>query len=213
MNNIRLINWHNWFQPKKTPVLLFDSIAAASDIAFMLKGEWDGCNGVEIAKCDEVAVKTAAAMIQAEWCYQGAEKAVLNKLTANELLRRYATGERYFINANLMCAKLSSLLLNDINLSWAKLNLANLSGSDLSKACLNEADISEANLSDINLSFSQLVRTNLTKACLSQANLKGANLSYACLVNANLSQADLRGANLSQADLSGANLNGAIFDN
>ncbi len=213
MNNITLSALNSWLQPKKQPVLLFDSITAACEIAFMLNGQWDECNGVMIPKCDEVAVNTAAAIMQAEWCYQGAEKSVLNRLTHDELLRRYAIGERHFLNANLRCAQLSFLSLCDINLSWAKLNLANLSGSNLSKAFFIDADICEANLTDINLSQSQLVRANLTKASLLKADLKKANLSHACLVNANLSQADLRGANLFQADLSGANLTEAIFDN
>lgn len=200
-------------QPKKQQtVLLFDSIAAAQEVAYMLQGEWDGCNGVLMSKCDEVAINTAASLMEAAWCYQGASNAVLNRLATDELQRRYAIGERYFINANLRCAELASLCLREINLCWAKLNLANLSGSDLSKALLMGVDIREANLSDTNLSKSQLVRANLTGANLSRTNLRGANLSHACLVNANLSEADLTGANLSGADLKGADLYGTLLD-
>lgn len=200
-------------QPKKQQtVLLFDSIAAAQEVAYMLQGEWDGCNGVLMTLCDEIAINTAASLMLAAWCYQGASNAVLNRLATDELQRRYAIGERYFINANLRCAELASLCLREINLCWAKLNLANLSGSDLSKALLMGVDIREANLSDTNLSQSQLVRANLTGANLSRTNLRGANLSHACLVNANLSEADLTGANLSGADLKGADLYGTLLD-
>ena len=59
-----------------------------------------------IAKCDEIAVNTAAKLLEATWCYQGDEKAVLDRVTTNEILRRYAMGERNFINANLKCAVL-----------------------------------------------------------------------------------------------------------
>lgn len=200
-------------QKKQQTVLLFDSIAAAQEVAFMLQGEWDGCNGVLMTKCDGVAVNTAASLMEAAWCYQGTALAVLNRLTTDVLLRRYSIGERHFINANLRCAQLSSLCLSEINLSWAKLNLANLSGSDLSKSLLIAADLQEANLNNTNLSESQLVRANLTKANLSCSDLRGADLSRACLVDANLSEADLRGANLSGANLRGADLYGTILDN
>ncbi len=212
MKNIISIIWNRWLQKNQETVLLFDSIAAACEIAFMLKGEWDECNSVVLPKCDEVAVNNAAALMKATWCYQGASIAVLNKLTINELMHRYAIGERNFINANLRCAELSSLSLSEINLSWAKLNLANLSKTNLSKADLTAADIQDANLNDTNLSESRLFRANLTKANLSRADLKGADLSHACLSNANLSEADLRGANLEQATSRGADMNGALFD-
>jgi uncharacterized protein YjbI with pentapeptide repeats len=207
-----ITNLKNLFQPKQF-VLLFDSITAAQDIAFMLNGEWDGCNGVLMNKCDEVAVNTATSLIEATWCYPGADEAILERLTVCELLRRYAIGERNFINANLRCAEMRSLALSEVNLSWAKLDFADLSGSNLSKADLARADIQDANLSDTNLSQSRLFRANLTSSNLSRTDLKGANLSYACLYGVNLTEADLRGTNLEQADLRGANLNGALFDN
>ena len=187
-------------------VLLFDSSHAAEDVAFMLGGQWDGCNGVEFQKCDEVAVNTAASLVGAKWCYSGASHAFLIRLTADEFLRRYAAGERNFTNANLRCALLDSRSLSEANLSWAKLSWANLSGTNLSKADLTAADLSEANLSRANLSNTYLLRTNLKSANLYQADLRGADLSRACLSEANLSEADLRGANLSLADLRGAEL-------
>ncbi len=213
IKNIMFLNLNSWLRRPQKSVLLFDSIAAAQEIAFMLSGEWDGCNGVVMPKCDEVAVNTATSLIEASWCYQNASLAVLNRLTVDELLRRYAIGERNFINANLRCAELSLLCLSEANLSWAKLSLANLSGTKLVRANLTNVDLKEANLSDTNLSQSQLFRANLTRANLSKADLKGANLSHACLSGANLSEADLRGANLEQADLRGADLSRTLLEN
>lgn len=212
MKNIILIGLNSWLQRKQKSVLLFDSIAAANDIAFMLNAEWDGCNGAVMSKCDEVAINTAAILMGASWCYQGASRTVLNRLATDELLRRYKIGERNFSNANLRCALLCQLTLSETNLSWAKLSLANLSGTNLSRANLTVTDMTEANLSDANLSKTQLVRANLTRANLSRADLRGANLSHACLNDANLTEADLRGANLSVADLRGANISGTLFD-
>lgn len=221
MKNIISIGLNNWLKRHKDSVLLFDSIAAASEIALMLNGEWDGCNGVIIAKCDEIAVNTAAKLKITTWCYQGASKAVLGRVTTDQILRRYAIGERNFVNANLRCAVLASVKLSEINLSYASLSWADLSQANLSKADLTAADLSQANLSGADLSKAYLMRTNLSGADLQQASLHGANLSSANLseVNltgadltlANLSLADLRGANFHLCNLSGANLTGALF--
>ncbi len=210
MKNIFAIDWNRWLQRQQQTIILFDSVTAASDVAFMLNGEWDKSNGVVMQKCDEIAVEAAANLVGASWCYQSACEAVLIQLTVDELLNRYAIGDRYFINANLRCTNLSQLCLSEINLSSAKLNLANLCGTNLSKANLTAADIRGANLSGCKLNQAQLVKANLARTNLSRADLTGANLSRACLIDADLSDADLRGANLSQADLRGANLNGAL---
>lgn len=176
-------NLNSWSE-KKNYILLFDSSFAAEDIAFMLGGEWDGCNSVVVPKYkfDEVAVNTAASLVGGSWCHSGAQSTVLSRLSVDELKRRYAAGERNFVNANLRCAALNNLNLSGANLSWAKLSLANLSQINLSGA-------------------------DLTAACLSDANLSGADLS-----GANLSLADLRGANLCDANLNGACWRGAIAD-
>ena len=202
----------NWLQPKPETVLLCDSVAVASDMAFMLGGEWDGCNSLVLPKCDKVAIEAAASLLETSWCYQNAGEAVLIRLGVEELLRRYAVGDRYFINANLRCAQLSNICLENIDLSYAKLNLANLSGTNLSKANLTLAEMRSANLSGSNLSRSRLVRANLAGANLADANLRGADLSYAYLSNTCLTGADLIGVNLSKVDLRKTCLDGAIVE-
>ncbi|MEG3850160.1 pentapeptide repeat-containing protein [Microcoleus sp. herbarium19] len=212
MKNKSAIALMNWLQPKPETVLLCDSTAAASDMAFMLGGEWDGCNSLVLPKCDKVAIEAAASLLETSWCYQNAGEAVLMRLGVDELLRRYAAGNRYFINANLRCAQLSNICLENIDLSYAKLNLADLGGSNLSQANLTLAEMRSANLSGSNLHKSQLVKANLAGANLSNANLRGADLSNADLSNANLNGADLRSANLGRVDLRKTSLDGAIFE-
>ncbi|MEG5195550.1 pentapeptide repeat-containing protein [Microcoleus sp. A6-C5] len=212
MKNNSSIGLMNWLQPKQETVLLCDSIAAASDMAFMLKGEWDGCNSLVLPKSDKVAIEAAASLLETSWCYQNASETVLIRLAADELLRRYSLGDRFFINANLRCAQLDKVCLEKIDLSYAKLNLADLCGTNLCQANLTSAEMPGANLSGSNLSGAQLVRANLVGANLSDANLRGANLSYADLSNANLKDADLRGANLGRCDLRKTCLNEAIVD-
>jgi uncharacterized protein YjbI with pentapeptide repeats len=204
---------------RRTDILLFDSSTAASDIAFMLGGQWDGCNSIVLPSSDKVAVNTAANLVEASWCHQGDSTALLARLSRDELLRRYAAGDRNFANANLRCAVLCEQNLSQSNLSYVKLSFANLSGINLSGVDLTSADLSDASLNGANLSQAALYRTLLTRANLSEANLRGANLfkaslNDACLLGAdltgaNLSFADLRGAILDEATLSGANLTGA----
>ncbi|WP_250123262.1 pentapeptide repeat-containing protein [Chroococcidiopsis sp. CCMEE 29] len=174
---------NSWSSEKKS-ILLFDSSVAAEDIAFMLGGHWDECNGVCVPECDEVAVNTAASLVRAKWCYGGASCAFLTLLSVDELKRRYAAGDRNFANANLRCADLNNLNLSGANLGWAKLTLAGLSGANLSGADLTAADLSKANLSEADLRGA-----NLSLADLREANLAQANLSGACLRGAKLTEA------------------------
>jgi len=164
-------------------VLLFDSSGAAQDVAFMLGGQWDECNSVVLPGSDEVAIETAVRLVEARWCYSGKSCTLLPRLSIEVLKRRYAVGERHFINANLMCAELSNLNLSQINLGWAKLRGANLSGVNLSGADLTAADLSDANLSGANLSGANLSRADLRGADTSNANLEGACLSGAIALN------------------------------
>jgi hypothetical protein len=101
--------------------------------------------------------------------------------SAEELLKRYARGDRDF---------------RSINLSGASLREADLRGSNLAGADLSEVD----------MSFAMLTGCDLHGAYLHEAVLRGATLR-----NANLAEADLNGADLSDADLTGADIRGADF--
>jgi uncharacterized protein YjbI with pentapeptide repeats len=181
-------------------------------MAFMLNGEWDGCNSLVSPKYDKVAIEAASSLLETWWCYQNTCEPILIRLEVDELLRRYAVRDRFFINANLRGAQLSELWLENIDLSYDKFNLDNLSGTNLSKASLMAAQMQLANLSGCNLSKSQLVSANLSGVNLSDANFKGADLSYADLSNVCLTGADLMSATLAKVGLRKTSLNGAIFE-
>lgn len=154
--------------------------------------------------------------------------------SAEELLERYAKGERRFHHANLTRADLGGANLRDANVSNADLVGANLRGADLSGAKLSGAylvgarlegaDLSganfhEAHLEGVKLSDAYLVSADFTGANLEGADFTGANLENADLSNtnffnanltrANLGDANLRDADLGNADLVGADLSGA----
>ena len=213
---------NNWLQQLTTrflPVIknnsfivLLDRIDSASELAFMLDGEWDNCNAVTLTKYDKVAVAEAAALIGAKWCLESESVALLPKIAEKTLSDRYKTGERYFINANLRSSRLTRQCLKGINLNHAFLELADLTEADLSEADLSAANLSNANLTRVSLTRANLFRANLTGANLSNANLKAAKLPKACLKGADLTGANLDGADLSLADLRGANLDNISLD-
>ena len=209
MNNLLQQLTQTFLSSKKSNscIVLLDRTASASELAFMLSGEWDHCNSVTLTKYDREAISSAAALIGAQWCRCGDSVAWLPKVAEQVLLTRYRAGERYFINANLRCSFLSKQCLKGVSLSHAFLNESNLTETDLSDADLSAADASNADLTRVNLTNASLFRTNLTGANLSGANLSGAKLRKACLKGANLSDANLDRADLSLADLRGAELN------
>ena len=64
--------------------LLFSSALAARELAYLLRGDWDGVNAVTIYQPDAVAVKNALALLKLElgqeevnYCYAGEDCSVL----------------------------------------------------------------------------------------------------------------------------------------
>ncbi len=134
--------------------------------------------------------------------------------SAEELLERYAAGERDFggsklDEADLSGADLSQANLYGANLFHANLSQANLSGANFEDAVLSLANLSGANLNEADLSGAVLSRANLFKTELFNAHfiladLSGANFRNAYLCGAVLSDAFLEGADLREADLENA---------
>lgn len=158
-------------------------------------------------------------------------------MQAEEILKKYADGERNFSGVNiteinltranltgidfsdatLSIANLTGANLSEANLTGAKLNVAKMSGANFSQAKFNGAILNVANLVRANLKGTQfiqaaLIRAELIRAELSGANLREANLSGADLREAQLKQVNLSGANLSEADLRGCSLAGANLE-
>jgi uncharacterized protein YjbI with pentapeptide repeats len=108
---------------------------------------------------------------------------ILLIMDAEELLQRYAAGERDFVGVGLDDVDVSGANLSNINLSRASMNQffadgANLSGADLSKASIYQAGFNEVNLAGANLSEADLGDCGFRRANLSGANLSGATFRY-----------------------------------
>ena len=64
--------------------MLFSSVLAAREVAYMLRGDWDGVNAVTIYQPDAVVVQTAFALLKLElgldevnYCHPGEDCSVL----------------------------------------------------------------------------------------------------------------------------------------
>ena len=120
-----------------------------------------------------------------------------------ELLRRYAAGERDFPGVSLRGIDFSDCDLSGINLSnanlgeteWERANLsrANLTGAILQSSGLNNTNLTEANLRNTRLEDTALIGANLTDACVEGTKFGGEPL---------LKRANLTGVDLSKASIS-----------
>ncbi len=139
-------------------------------------------------------------------------------MEVEELLRRYAAGERDFSWIEELFGELIEVDLSGINLTEFEFDVnpicccnftrANLSGANLSELTLDETNFSFTNLREVSMAQSSLQGANLTGADLTGADLGGAyfwdaNLTDAKLINTYI-ECSLDGANLTRADLTGA---------
>ncbi len=138
-------------------------------------------------------------------------------MTAEELLQRYAAGERNFSGIHLWGACLDEAILRRANFNGATLECSmirtDFTGGFFKGAVLRHS-MMEVNLTRCHLNGAELVEVDLSDAILRYARLDGATLSQSLLTGADLTQARLlaaemdetlmRNTNLHQANLRGA---------
>ena len=61
-------------------IFLFNSVEAAQEVAYALRGKWDGCNGVEFLIHDYLALQLAADLCNAEYCAVGSGCKILDNI-------------------------------------------------------------------------------------------------------------------------------------
>ncbi|NRA32707.1 MAG: pentapeptide repeat-containing protein, partial [Polyangiaceae bacterium] len=147
--------------------------------------------------------------------------------SVEELLDRYAAGQRRFRSVQLSAASLPGSELSNADFTGATFRRADLrevdfTGTVLRRASLRGANLLDANLGGADLGGADLRDTTLTGADLSRVDARCAELSFSRLRHAdlvgadlrdvNFRQADLRRANLAEANLVGANLEGVTLD-
>jgi uncharacterized protein YjbI with pentapeptide repeats len=148
------------------------------------------------------------------------------RIEVEELLSRYAAGERDFsgarIEGDLSGADLSGADFNDARLSDCYMPGVNLSGANLCNASLTDSCLDRANLAGADLRGCRLRGTQLAAADLTDADMRGVLCDNTDFNGANLTRANLRGvdldaslrrANLTEANLEDVNISGASFEN
>jgi superfamily I DNA and RNA helicase len=109
--------------------------------------------------------------------YSPSFKREISSQTINEILQRYAVGERNFQGINLTSANLARVKLSKANLIKANLSHANLQKANLSHSKLIAADLSYANLSGANLRYAKLMGANLTGTIFQNTDLSYADVT------------------------------------
>jgi len=139
------------------------------------------------------------------------------EMTVEELLERYAAGERDFTGVKLFGIRLMDKVLRGIILKEADLRDAYFDWSTLSYADLSYADLRGSHLGEASLGRANLEGVDLSHAVFGQTTLREANLSHAKLERAILTETSFDKANLSYANFTGAidfnirRCKGAIF--
>ena len=113
------------------------------------------------------------------------------RITREELLRRYAAGERNFQHIILEYADLSGVELQNIDLIGAHFTYVNLSGINLNQCKLRSAQFWYCNFTDAKISSCDLESTRFF-----DCNLRGANTNECNLTLTHFIRVDLKGATL-----------------
>ncbi|MEH2012479.1 pentapeptide repeat-containing protein [Nostoc sp.] len=127
------------------------------------------------------------------------------EITAEELLARYADGERDFRGIELIQSE-GVPLDSSIDLEGAILRDINLRGAYLRQTDLCRADLTGADLFGVSLESAWLKH-----AIIRNANLHSVNLSSCDLTEADLRGTDLNHMNASRATFCGANIGGFSY--
>ena len=112
-------------------------------------------------------------------------------MTRDELLTRYAAGERDFRGVDL----------GEVDLAFVILAGANLAGANLFWAEMTGANLAGANLTRANLAGANLTRANFTGANLYHTTLTGAQMYLTILPTPALPQGDSPQAIVTAGDL------------
>ena len=127
------------------------------------------------------------------------------EITAEELLERYADGERNFAGIELIQSD-GVPLDSSIDLEGAVLRDINLRGAYLRQADLRRSDLTGADLFGVSLESAWLNR-----AIVRDANLHSAHLTWCDLTEADLMGTDLNHMNASNAVFCKANIGGFSY--
>lgn len=115
------------------------------------------------------------------------------RITVEELLRRYAAGERGFQNIILEYANLSGVELQNIDLTEAQFNYVNLSGLNLHRCELRGANFLNCNLREAKFFGCHLEYTRFFDCDFRGVNTSRCNLTCTHFIRVNFQGAKIGG--------------------
>ncbi|MEH2328300.1 pentapeptide repeat-containing protein [Nostoc sp.] len=128
------------------------------------------------------------------------------KITVEELLQRYAAGERDFRKIHLIFDEYERDESKEARFDESGDGIMRL---EIKEGCLRGTNLSGADFRGSNL---RAIRMYSQGLILCHANLSKLDLNYFLFMGSNLSGANLSGANIFHADFLRANLSGAKLD-
>jgi len=87
----------------KSHIFLFESVKAAQEVAYALRGNWDSCNGVELMACDNSALKFAVALCNAEYCEVGNACNILDDIRESKSVLMIGFSDLKGLQGGLKC--------------------------------------------------------------------------------------------------------------
>jgi len=126
------------------------------------------------------------------------KKVKLIKLTADDLLRKYANGERNFRN----------ITIRNVDIIDANLEGADFRSSDLSFSYFYNVNFKGADFTNAKIKKSIFQNTYLTRANFRNADLSLSFFSHATLKNTNFTKSNLTHAYFYKSDFCGADFRG-----
>jgi len=133
----------------------------------------------------------------------------LHAITGEQLVSRYAAGERDFSYVQLNGANLAGIRLTDVTFLGGSLREADFRGAHLAYVQLKAADLRGACFSSASINGSDLIGANFERADLCRADLTGSHLGSADCTQAKMKSTWFNNVTLSQAVFKGAILSGA----
>lgn len=121
----------------------------------------------------------------------------MEKMTGEELRRRYFNGERDFSAVDLSRELVTGSDASEDFFVEIDLSGINLSGANLSKADLSGGNFTDADFSGANLEACPIYKCNLTGTNFSRADLRGAEMTESIMEYTNFREANLGGVRVS----------------
>ncbi|MGK7944277.1 MAG: pentapeptide repeat-containing protein, partial [Microcystaceae cyanobacterium] len=146
-------------------------------IALTRSQAWVNLSGIGNYSFYQEVKEVLNSLDQFTFTYSPSVKREISSQTMNEILQRYAVGERNFQGIDLKSANLARVKLSKANLIKANLSYANLQKADLTYSKLIAADLSYADLSGANLRYAKLIGANLTGTIFKNTDLSYADVS------------------------------------